>query len=124
MDTDRARRAQSIFTAALDWPRNERETLLAQACEGDETLASRVRKLLAATDRDSDFLEFPALSGKTLGIAPMPDAVGEYLVVGVLGTGGMATVYEAVQANPNRRVALKVMRSGMTNTDALLRFRL
>jgi len=124
MDTDRARRAQSIFTAALDWPRDQRETLLAQACDGDETLASRVRKLLAATDRDFDFLESPALGARSLSNAPVPDAVGDYLVVGVLGTGGMATVYEAVQANPNRRVALKVMRAGMTNTDALLRFRL
>lgn len=54
----------------------------------------------------------------------VPDAVGTYLVIGVLGTGGMATVYEAVQQNPSRRVALKVMRQSMTSTDAFLRFRL
>jgi tetratricopeptide (TPR) repeat protein/tRNA A-37 threonylcarbamoyl transferase component Bud32 len=50
--------------------------------------------------------------------------VGTYLVVGVLGAGGMATVYEAVQENPNRRVALKVMHQGLSHTDAFLRFRL
>jgi eukaryotic-like serine/threonine-protein kinase len=50
--------------------------------------------------------------------------VGDYLVVGVLGTGGMATVYEAVQDNPKRRVALKVMHHSLSRTDALDRFRL
>lgn len=124
METDRARRAHSIFTAALDWPRSERESRLTEACAGDIALAARVRKLLAASDRDTDFLESPALAGRLPGHAPMPDAVGDYLVVGVLGAGGMATVYEAVQENPNRRVALKVMRAGLSRTDALLRFRL
>lgn len=124
MEMDRARRAQAIFTAALDWPKTERQLRVTEACAGDEILASRVWRLLAASDRDTDFLESPALSGRLPGGAPMPDAVGDYLVVGVLGTGGMATVYEAVQENPNRSVALKVMRAGLTHTDALLRFRL
>lgn len=124
MDPDRARRAHFIFTAALEQPRSEREAWAMSACQGDEALASRVRKLLAASDRDSPFLESPALTDRAQTWAAVPDAVGDYLVVGVLGAGGMATVYEAVQENPNRRVALKVMRAGMTRTDALLRFRL
>jgi len=124
MNADRARRAHAIFTAALDWPNSEREARISEACGGDDGLASRVRKLLAASDRGTDFLESPALAGRNSTGAPWPDAVGDYLVVGVLGAGGMATVYEAVQENPNRRVALKVMRAGMSHTDALLRFRL
>jgi eukaryotic-like serine/threonine-protein kinase len=45
-------------------------------------------------------------------------------VVRVLGVGGMATVYEALQENPHRRVAVKVMHQAISHTDAFLRFRL
>lgn len=122
--TDGARRAHSILTAALDAPRERRDALIAEACAGDGVLEARVRKLLAASERSGDFLESPALDAHG-GAAPLvPDAVGSYVVVGVLGTGGMATVYEAVQENPHRRVALKVLHQSMTSTDAFLRFRL
>jgi non-specific serine/threonine protein kinase/serine/threonine-protein kinase len=124
MDADRARKAHAIFTALLDLPQAEREVKVSAECMGDELLESRVRKLLAASDRGGDFLEAPALARRPDKWARVPDAVGDYLVVGVLGVGGMATVYEAVQDNPSRRVALKVMHYGMTHTDAFLRFRL
>lgn len=123
MNADAARRAHAILTAALDAPRDQRHALVSKACGGDAVLEAMVRKLLAASDRSTNFLESPPLSLRAGGGPPVPDAVGSYLVVGVLGTGGMATVYEAVQENPHRRVAVKVMNQSMTHTDALLRFR-
>ncbi len=131
MDIDRARLAQSIFTEALGRPRSQRDTLVAEACRDDEALAASVRSLLAASERHASFLESPALARAQITLAaeprsaaPVPQAIGDYLVVGVLGAGGMATVYEAVQENPNRRVALKVMHDGLNGTDAHLRFQL
>ncbi|PJF34667.1 MAG: serine/threonine protein kinase, partial [Candidatus Thermofonsia Clade 1 bacterium] len=35
--------------------------------------------------------------------------IGQYTVTGVLGTGGMATVYRARQGNIERDVAIKVI---------------
>ena len=42
--------------------------------------------------------------------APDPDSIDGYRVVRRIGAGGMGVVYEARQPNPDRPVAIKVMR--------------
>ncbi len=42
-----------------------------------------------------------------------PEYVGSYRIVRVVGEGGMGIVYEAWQDSLNRRVALKVLPSGL-----------
>src|SRR5262249_35355173 len=41
--------------------------------------------------------------------ATLPDTIGPYRVIRLLGEGGMGAVYEAEQAQPKRRVAVKVL---------------
>ena len=52
----------------------------------------------------------------------MPREIGHYKVRRVIGSGGMGTVYEAIQESPRRKVAIKVMRSGVTSRSAMRRF--
>lgn len=117
------RRSHAVLMRALEVEPAGRPDFVDGACADDAALARRVRELLAAAERMTSFLERPALSTADDELQPIPDAVGDYLVVGVLGVGGMAVVYEALQDQPRRRVALKVMRRGLTRREAYLRFR-
>lgn len=51
-----------------------------------------------------------------------PERIGGYRVLRLIGAGGMGRVYEAEQAHPRRRVALKVLQPGLLSRAALRRF--
>ena len=53
---------------------------------------------------------------------PMPKQIGRYHLKDVIATGGMGTVYLAVQEHPRRTVALKLMRKGIASRSSLRRF--
>lgn len=46
--------------------------------------------------------------------------IGRYQVVRLLGQGGMASVYEATESALNRRVAIKVLHSNMSNDPEVI----
>jgi serine/threonine protein kinase/lipopolysaccharide biosynthesis regulator YciM len=52
---------------------------------------------------------------------PPPTQIGEFRILSVLGKGGMGVVYEAEQRDPERRVALKVLRGGRLADEMQLR---
>jgi tetratricopeptide (TPR) repeat protein/predicted Ser/Thr protein kinase len=52
----------------------------------------------------------------------LPERVGHYRPLRVLGQGGMGVVYEAEQEKPRRLVALKVIRPEMATADLRRRF--
>ncbi|HEY6929035.1 MAG TPA: serine/threonine-protein kinase [Thermoanaerobaculia bacterium] len=52
---------------------------------------------------------------------PLPPEIGGFRILSVLGRGGMGVVYEAEQRDPERRVALKVIRGGQLVDELQLR---
>jgi len=52
----------------------------------------------------------------------IPERIGHFHIKRLIATGGMGTVYQAMQENPRRMVAVKVMRPGLTSRSALRRF--
>jgi len=123
-----ANRAKSIFLAALDEPAGgRREAYLARACGEDVGLREEVDDLLAHHEQIGSFLDGTVDAHST---ADTPSAdhtpgaeIGPYKLVGVIGEGGMGTVYLARQQEPVKRlVALKVIKAGMDSKHVLARF--
>ncbi|MCO6435482.1 MAG: serine/threonine protein kinase [Phycisphaerae bacterium] len=52
----------------------------------------------------------------------IPQRIGQYRIKRAIASGGMGTVYEAVQEKPRRTVAVKLMRAGIASRSALRRF--
>ncbi len=57
-----------------------------------------------------------------MGAGMIGRKIGGYVITGVIGSGGMGTVYLARQQSPDRLVALKMMRPGMASPSMLRRF--
>ncbi len=136
MDTERWQRIETIYHAALDQDPSRRAEYVQQACGKDELLRQEVESLLAESDDGEDFLETPALhvaarvlassataAGETTSAGSLPNFIGRYRIIRLLGEGGMGTVYEAEQEDPRRVVALKVIRPGLATPERLRRFR-
>jgi eukaryotic-like serine/threonine-protein kinase len=63
------------------------------------------------------------VQGSGASAARTDETIGNYRVLRTLGEGGMGLVYEAEQLRPvRRRVALKVIRTGLDTDDVRLRF--
>jgi len=129
MDPERWGRVRTILEGALERPPDQRAAYLDDTCGNDQALRREVSELLAEDETTNPQLEFldQSPTGRIFGKRPAQSLVGEwvgdYRVRRVIGTGGMGTVFEAVQEEPRRVVALKVMGQGILSTAARRRFR-
>lgn len=119
--SERFARALDLFHAACELPPAERGAFLEGACAGDARLLDEVRELLARDPMLAD-LPGPARRGAGAEPLPLPARIGPYHVLRHLGSGSSGDVYEAEQAAPRRKVALKVLRGGLAGERDLARF--
>ncbi len=130
-----AARAKSLFLAASDRADPaERAAYLERECGGDAELRARVEALLRANDAAPP----PSAPEGTVDSAPgQPETAdyadptarvgaviaGRYTLAEKIGEGGMGEVWVAKQTEPvKRKVALKLIKTGMDSRAVLARF--
>ncbi len=116
MDRPDRSRVEDLFQRALDLQPAARDDFV-RAHAPDPQVAKEVRTLLRHYEGGRDILSQPPPT------FPHPQTVGPFTILGVLGEGGMGTVYLAEQAEPLvRRVALKVIRGHTLSAQIVARF--
>jgi serine/threonine protein kinase/tetratricopeptide (TPR) repeat protein len=130
MDSERWRRIEEVFGAAMDLRPEGRATYLAEACSGDPSLEDEVRSLIAASETADDYFshlasESGVSSGPPSSELPAGKRIGNYRIVELLGRGGMGAVYLAERDDDEFRmqVALKLLPLGLDTKEARERFR-
>ncbi len=122
MSQERHARVSEIFAKAIELSVEARPAFLDQACGADEQLRAELDELLAR-DAEPAVVDAPLLDealcdrvvGAVSGTDDLPGAIGGYDIIGVLGRGGMGTVYRVRQARTNRTVALKFVQHGFAS---------
>ncbi|MCZ6818342.1 MAG: serine/threonine-protein kinase [Calditrichaeota bacterium] len=119
-------RVEQLFQAALDLASENRLEFLRDACKDNEALLSEVLALLDADASDDSFLDRPLLASSTRPhhVHTPGERIGPYRIVDEIGSGGMGAVYLAERADQtfHQRVALKVIKNGVSSEHLLKRF--
>ncbi len=125
MELERWRQIDALFGAALERTAEDRRQFLDQACD-DADLRREVEALLASESDLEGFLETPVAGSLTAEIdgADVGAMIGPYRIEREIASGGMGTVYLAIRADDEfqRRVAIKIVRSGMRSAALIRRF--
>ncbi|MFT5286209.1 MAG: serine/threonine protein kinase/tetratricopeptide (TPR) repeat protein [Planctomycetota bacterium] len=121
-------RVRELFERALELPKEERGDLLDTLCRGDRELRQEVDELLTEESKSVGFMSqavrvAPDLLVQRDQCFEPGTRIGHYEIVRVIASGGMGTVYEAIQDEPRRSVALKILRSRMGSDAAIQRLR-
>ena len=122
MDPERWQRLSPLLDSLFELPPEARAERLREMRDENATLTAELEELIALEDEHDDFLSEPLVPPRP-GVQP-GSIVGPYRLDRLLGEGGMGQVWLASRADGlyQRRVALKLLRPGLTDTNLRLRF--
>ena len=131
MSDARWQRIEEVFHRAADLAPAQRAEFLSSACIGDDELRREVESLLANDDSQDNLVE----AAVSKAVDTLPDEhtaagddlvgkhIGPYLVIELIGKGGMGMVYKARDTQLNRSVAIKALPSDrLTDPERKRRF--
>ena len=125
-----------IFDEATKLAAADRLPFLDRACAEDSRLREDVDKLLAL-EPELDSFDHGIVQGQLRELGResaehavpedsedwLPETIGSYRILGLIGRGNMGVVLEAAQELPSRRVALKLIHPLLATEAALRRLR-
>ena len=118
---ERRQQVEELFHAALDREPAERETFLSQACRTDPELRAEVESLISAHEEPGSFLDSPVYDPIAETSSLVGQSIGRYLVLSLLGRGGMGEVYLARDTQLDRKLALKLLPEQYTADEIRVR---
>jgi tetratricopeptide (TPR) repeat protein/predicted Ser/Thr protein kinase len=134
MTSERRQRVKDLCNRAMEREPPDRGAFLVENCLDDHELREEVEALLMEATEGNGIIDVPVWQQLGIGTVPtvmranapasrgLPEAIGRYRVLRLLGEGGMGAVYEVEQDHPRRVVALKVIKPGLTSPELLRRF--
>ena len=120
MTPERWEQMKGLFASALERSPDDRSEFLRKACGSDEGLLAELEQLLSSYESNKSISDEPP-SGDGL----TEQKIGSYRIVRQIGVGGMGAVFLAVRADDafSKRVAIKLVRTGVDTQAVLKRFR-
>ncbi|MEE8107245.1 MAG: serine/threonine-protein kinase, partial [Planctomycetota bacterium] len=126
-------RVSSLFSEALAIrPAAGRVTFAKERAADDPAVLRQLLDMLGSHEREEESAGFEARADGAVReetgqldaelLEALPQAIGAFQIIRHIATGGMGTVYEAVQEEPHRRVALKVLRAALMGPESIERF--
>ncbi len=138
MQPERVEKVKSLLASALSRPPEERDAFLRGACAGDPTLRSDIDSYMGGGDKTQQFfhhadtvpnakISFENPSAQVTMQIPADPRIGKqfgkYLIRNRVAEGGMGIVYQALDTQLGREVALKVLPEYFSmDSERLVRF--
>jgi serine/threonine-protein kinase len=117
-------RALALFERALDQPRQERAAWIKSQTRHEAKLQKKALSYLSRDKTDNIAFQTGGAFHDTLGDTAVPDQIGAYKIMGLIGRGGMGAVYRGQRASGDfdHDVAIKIVRPGAMSDKLVARF--
>ncbi len=124
-EAERWRRVRALFEDAVDRDESEWPLLLATAGDDERELLARLLAADGTSESPLDWSPDQLAADLFPSSEPIPDRIGKFRVLRLLGRGGMGQVLLARRDDGayDQEVAIKLVRRGMDSEDVLRRFR-
>jgi eukaryotic-like serine/threonine-protein kinase len=121
VSAERWQQVDCLFQRSSEVDRSKRTAFLKEACGDDLELHKAVERWLAHADRTTGWLK-TSVEGAARELTFIGRRIGPYVLLRMLGEGGMGRVFLAERADKQYRqlVAIKLIHTGLWQSETIL----